>query len=77
MIGDAREHDVKAGYIGFNGDGHIGQLLKKLTGIAEDYYSTPPPLVREEDYREADRYLRRVAGCPELLDPWSGEFRRS
>jgi hypothetical protein len=52
------------------------RLLKKLTGIAEDYFSTPPPLVREEDYREADRYLRRAGGCPELLDPWDGEFHR-
>src|SRR5262249_6783508 len=50
------------------------RLLKKLTGIAEDYFSTPPPLVREEDYREADRYLRRTAGCPELLDPWDRKF---
>ncbi len=45
-------------------------LAKTMTGIAEDYFSTPPPLVREEDYREADRYLRRAAGCPELRDPW-------
>ena len=52
------------------------KLLKKLAGIAEDYFSTPPPLVREEDYREADRYLRRAGGCPELLDPWDGEFHR-
>src|SRR5262249_329060 len=52
------------------------RLLKKLTGVAEDYFSTPPPLGREGDYREADRYLRRAAGCPELLDPWSWESRR-
>jgi hypothetical protein len=52
------------------------RLLKKLTGVAEDYFSTPPPLVREEDYREANRYLRRAAGSPELLDPWDGEFHR-
>jgi hypothetical protein len=52
------------------------KLLKKLTGIAEDYFSTPPPLVREDDYREADRYLRRAAGCPELLDPWDRKFAR-
>jgi hypothetical protein len=52
------------------------KVLKKLTGIAEDYFSTPPPLVREEDYREADRYLRRAAGCPELLDPWGWESHR-
>jgi hypothetical protein len=52
------------------------RLLKKLTGIADDYFSTPPPLVREEDYREADRYLRRAAGCPELSDPWDHKFGR-
>jgi hypothetical protein len=52
------------------------KLLKKLTGIAQDYFSTPPPLVREEDYREADRYLRRAAGCPELQDPWDQRFLR-
>ena len=46
------------------------KLTKKMAGIADDYFSTPPPLVREEDYREADRYLRRAAGCPELSDPW-------
>ena len=46
------------------------KLLKQKTGITDDYFSTPPPLVREEDCREADRYLRRAAGCPELLDPW-------
>ena len=32
--------------------------------------------VLEEDYREADRYLRRAAGCPELMDPWDGKFGR-
>lgn len=52
------------------------KLLKKLSGIADDYFSTPPPLVREEDYREADRYLRRAAGCPELMDPWDPGFLR-
>lgn len=46
------------------------RLTKILAGISEDYFSSPPPLVREEDYREADRYLRQVAGCPQLLDPW-------
>jgi len=51
-------------------------LLKELTGIAEDYFSTPPPLVREEDDREADRYLRRAAGCPGLMDPWDRELGR-
>jgi hypothetical protein len=49
------------------------KLLKQQTGIAVDYFSTPPPLVREEDYREADRYLRQAAGCPELNDPWDRE----
>ena len=44
--------------------------LKQQTGVDDDYFSTPPPLVREEDYREADRYLRQAAGCPELNDPW-------
>ena len=44
--------------------------LKDETGVADDYFSTPPPLVREEDFREADRYLRHLAGCPELNDPW-------
>jgi hypothetical protein len=47
--------------------------LKQQTGVADDYFSTPPPLVREEDYREADRYLRQAAGCPELNDPWDRE----
>ena len=47
--------------------------LKRQTGVADDYFSTPPPLVREEDYREADRYLRQAAGCPELNDPWDRE----
>jgi hypothetical protein len=47
--------------------------LKQQTGVADDYFSTPPPLVREEDYREADRYLRRAAGCPKLNDPWDRE----
>ena len=44
--------------------------LKQQTGVADDYFSTPPPLVREEDFREADRYLRQLAGCQELPDPW-------
>jgi hypothetical protein len=47
--------------------------LKQQTGVADDYFSTPPPLVREEDYRDADRYLRQLAGCPELPDPWGRE----
>jgi hypothetical protein len=47
--------------------------LKQQTGVADDYFSTPPPLVREQDYREADRYLRQAAGCPELNDPWDRE----
>ncbi len=46
------------------------EFFKKRARIEEGYFSTPPPLVREEDYRDADRYLRRAAGCPELLDPW-------
>jgi hypothetical protein len=46
------------------------EWLKQQTGVADDYFSTPPPLVREEDYQEADRYLRLAAGCPELKDPW-------
>lgn len=33
LIGDAREHDIKAGYIGFNGDGHIGML-----NLSNSYY---------------------------------------
>jgi hypothetical protein len=52
------------------------KVLKKLSGIADDYFSTPPPLVREEDYRQAYRYLRRAAGCPELMDPWDRRFGR-
>jgi hypothetical protein len=48
-------------------------LAWRLPGIADDYFSTPPPLVREEDYRDADHYLRQVAGCPELNDPWDRE----
>ena len=50
-------------------------LAKKLSGIADDYFSTPPT-VREDDYREADRYLRRAAGCPGLMDPCDRESRR-
>ena len=49
------------------------EWLRQQTGVADDYFSTPPPLVREEDYREADRYLRQAAGCPELNDPWDRE----
>ncbi|MEP6787097.1 MAG: carboxypeptidase-like regulatory domain-containing protein [Acidobacteriota bacterium] len=33
LIGSARQHDVKAGYIGFNGDGHIGWL-----NLTNSYY---------------------------------------
>lgn len=33
LIGSAREHDVKAGYLGFNGDGHIGIL-----NLSNSYY---------------------------------------
>jgi hypothetical protein len=43
---------------------------RRKAGIADDYFSTPPPLLRVEDYRDADRCLRRAAVCPELLDPW-------
>ena len=30
------------------------------------YYSTPPPLVREEDFREADAFIKRVGGYGRL-----------
>lgn len=33
LVGSAREHDVKVGYIGFNGDGHIGIL-----NLSNSYY---------------------------------------
>ncbi len=33
LIGSAREHNVKAGYVGFNGDGHIG-----LLNLSNSYY---------------------------------------
>jgi hypothetical protein len=33
LIGSAREHKVQAGYIGFNGDGHIG-----LINVSHSYY---------------------------------------
>jgi len=33
LIGDVREHNVRAGYIGFNGDGHIGML-----NLSNSYY---------------------------------------
>lgn len=33
LIGDARPHSVKVGYLGFNGDGHIG-----LLNISHSYY---------------------------------------
>ncbi len=33
LVGSAREHNVKAGYIGFNGDGHIG-----LLNLSNSYY---------------------------------------
>jgi hypothetical protein len=56
-------------------DPRRSKFLKERAGIADDYFSTPPPLVQEEDYREADRYLRRAAGCPELLDPWDRDGR--
>ena len=56
-------------------DPNQAESLKKRARIDDDYFSTPPPLVREEDYREADRFLRRAAGCPELLDPWGRSGR--
>ena len=50
-------------------DGIFGDLepgraeaLKDELGIDPDYFSTPPPLVREEDFLEADAYLRQVGG---------------
>ncbi|MGB7069157.1 MAG: carboxypeptidase-like regulatory domain-containing protein [Pyrinomonadaceae bacterium] len=33
LVGDAREHNIKAGYIGINGDGHIGWL-----NLSNHYY---------------------------------------
>ncbi len=33
LIGTARQHNVKAGYVGFNGDGHIG-----LLNLSNHYY---------------------------------------
>lgn len=33
LIGDARQHNVQAGYIGFNGDGHIGVI-----NLTNSYY---------------------------------------
>ncbi len=33
LIGSAQEHHVKAGYVGFNGDGHIGML-----NLSNSYY---------------------------------------
>jgi hypothetical protein len=48
--------------------------LKQRTGVADDYFSTPPPLVREEDYRAADRCLRQLAGYLGLPDPWGREL---
>ena len=33
LIGSAREHNVRAGYVGFNGDGHIGWL-----NLSNSYY---------------------------------------
>jgi hypothetical protein len=54
-------------------DPRRSKWLKQQTGVADEYFSTPPPLVREEDYREADRSLRRLAGYLELPDPWGRE----
>jgi hypothetical protein len=33
LVGSAREHNVKVGYVGFNGDGHIG-----LLNLSNSYY---------------------------------------
>ncbi len=33
LVGDARPHSIKAGYVGFNGDGHIGIL-----NLSHSYY---------------------------------------
>ncbi|MFT3742977.1 MAG: carboxypeptidase-like regulatory domain-containing protein [Pyrinomonadaceae bacterium] len=33
LVGDARQHNVQAGYVGFNGDGHIGVL-----NLTNSYY---------------------------------------
>ncbi|CAN5466860.1 hypothetical protein BH10ACI2_BH10ACI2_03000 [soil metagenome] len=33
LIGTAKQHDIKAGYIGFNGDGHIGAI-----NLTNSYY---------------------------------------
>ncbi len=33
LIGSARQHNIKAGYVGFNGDGHIG-----LLNLTNSYY---------------------------------------
>ena len=33
LVGSARQHNIKAGYVGFNGDGHIG-----LLNLSNSYY---------------------------------------
>lgn len=39
------------------------EVIKDEMGIDPEYFSTPPPLVREDDYREADAYLQRCGGA--------------
>lgn len=51
------------------------ESFKKRARIDDDYFSTPPLLVRDEGYQEADLFLRRIAGCPELIDPWEEKGR--
>ena len=38
VIGDARPHSVKVGYIGFNGDGHLGNGLLGRFNLTHSYY---------------------------------------
>lgn len=44
--------------------------IKDRMRISEGYFTALPPLVREDEYRKADRFLRQIAGCAELSDPW-------
>lgn len=48
------------------------EALKDELGIDPDYFSTPPPLVREEDFLEADAYLRKVGGYGQSRSSRSG-----
>ncbi len=43
-------------------DPRRAEALKDELGIDPDYFSTPPPLVREEGFLEADAYIRRIGG---------------